>query len=81
MTTSGNTDASNANNRVEGASVKLKGTNLIPEVLVTLAHFMDRPADSSNEPCLGWKELSWRRSDRADLVHRMDLRPNAEGQA
>jgi hypothetical protein len=77
-TTSGNTDASNANDRVEGASVKLKGTNLIPEVLGnTLAHFMEQtPPIPDNELLLRLEGAIVKHSgstDRADLVHRMDL--------
>jgi hypothetical protein len=77
---SGTTGSSGAKDSVEGTSVKLKGINLIPEVLGnTLAHFMEQtPPIPDNEllpkleQAIG-KHSGGRPTDRADLAHRLDL--------
>jgi hypothetical protein len=76
--TSGSASAINANDPVEGTSVKLKGINLIPEVLGnTLAHFMEQtPPIPDNELLLRLEGAIDKHSgstDRADLAHRRDL--------
>jgi hypothetical protein len=69
---------SNTNDIVQGASVKLKGTNLIPEVLGnTLAHFMEQTLPIPDKELLPKLERAIDKhsgpTDRADLAHRLNL--------
>jgi hypothetical protein len=77
-TTGSTTGASSANDSVEGTSAKLKGTNLIPEVLGnTLAHFMEQTPPIPDNELLPRLERAIDKqggpTDRADLAHRLDL--------
>jgi hypothetical protein len=74
----GGTTNSNHNAGVEGTSVKLKGTNLIPEVLGnTLAEFMERTPPIPDNELLPRLEVAIDKhggfTDREDLAHRLNL--------
>jgi hypothetical protein len=74
----GGTTSYNHNAIVEGTSVKLKGTNLIPEVLGNaLAEFMERTPQIPDNELLARLEVAIdkhdRFTDREDLAYRLNL--------